>query len=277
MSALATDRPTHERAGTFYDYPWEANAQFYKGQLVAKNAAGNAEAFTAAASKVCVGVSQEQKLATAVAAAGTINVKTGCFKFANSVGDALTKANVGGVCYGEDDQTVCATGTSKSVVGYVVQIDSDGVWAMIHAPANANPSAALLVANDLSDVNDAPTARSNIAANKVILAISAPTLVSSSADVIRIVSPVAGDIAKIYTVLDGALAVGDVTLTAKIGATPVTDGVVTITEAGSAAGDVDVATPSAAKTVAAGDVISLTMGGTNTADVRADVTIYIET
>jgi hypothetical protein len=76
-----------------------------------------------------------------------------------------------------------------------------------------------------------------------------------------LVCPHAGDIAEIYTVIDGAVSTADITVTAKIGSTGVTGGVVTITSAASAAGDVDVATPSAANTVAAGDAINLVVAG----------------
>jgi beta-lactam-binding protein with PASTA domain len=75
------------------------------------------------------------------------------------------------------------------------------------------------------------------------------------------VAPFAGDISKIYTVIDGAVSTADITITAKIGATGITNGVVTITSSASAAGDVDSATPSAAKTVTAGQAINLVVAG----------------
>lgn len=83
----------------------------------------------------------------------------------------------------------------------------------------------------------------------------------SAEAVYYLVCPHAGDIAKIYSVIDGAVATADLTITAAIGATPVTNGVVTIATAGSAAGDVDVATPTAANTVTAGQAINLTVTG----------------
>lgn len=76
-----------------------------------------------------------------------------------------------------------------------------------------------------------------------------------------LVSPHAGAISKIYSVIDGAVGTADITITASIGATPVTDGVVTIASASSAAGDVDVATPSAANVVTAGQAIKLAVAG----------------
>ncbi len=76
-----------------------------------------------------------------------------------------------------------------------------------------------------------------------------------------LVSPHAGAISKIYSVIDGPVGTADITITASIGATPVTGGVVTIATSESAAGDVDVATPSAANVVTAGQAIKLTVAG----------------
>jgi hypothetical protein len=76
-----------------------------------------------------------------------------------------------------------------------------------------------------------------------------------------LVSPHAGAITKIWTVTDGAVATADITITAKIGATGVTNGVVTIATAASAAGDVDVATPTAANVVTAGQAINFVVTG----------------
>jgi hypothetical protein len=76
-----------------------------------------------------------------------------------------------------------------------------------------------------------------------------------------LVSPHAGAISKIYSVIDGPVGTADITITASIGATPVTGGVVTIASASSAAGDVDVATPSAANVVTAGQAIKLAVAG----------------
>lgn len=75
------------------------------------------------------------------------------------------------------------------------------------------------------------------------------------------VCPHAGTIAKIWTVTDGAVGTADITVTAAIGVTGVTNGVVTIATAGSAAGDVDSATPTAANVVTAGQAVNFTVTG----------------
>ena len=76
-----------------------------------------------------------------------------------------------------------------------------------------------------------------------------------------LVSPHAGAISKIYSVIDGPVGTADITITASIGTTPVTGGVITIATANSAAGDVDVATPSAANVVTAGQAIKRAVAG----------------
>lgn len=111
--------------------------------------------------------------------------------------------------------------------------------------------------------------------NRIFLSLGEISLVGSGAAVRRIVAPIAGTITAIRTVLNGALTSGNATLTAKIDSSAVPGGVVTITQADSAAGDVDSATPTAANTVAVGNVISLTVGGTNDANVSASALIEI--
>ena len=112
-------------------------------------------------------------------------------------------------------------------------------------------------------------------ADKLALTVAVGSLIGTG--VYRVVSPVAGTVTKLYSVIDRALATGNATLTGKIGTNAITDGAITITQAGSAAGDVDSATPSAANTVVAGDVLSVTVGGTNdAASSSATVTFLIE-
>ena len=92
-----------------------------------------------------------------------------------------------------------------------------------------------------------------------------------------IVVPYACDIVKIWSALDQAIASADVTLTAKIATVAVTNGVITITQSGSAAGDVDSATPSGANTMTAGQALEIVCnGGTTTSGAHAHVTIELD-
>ncbi len=109
------------------------------------------------------------------------------------------------------------------------------------------------------------------------LTLQIPNLVGSDAKVYGINCPVAGTITRIASRLGGAaLTTGDATITAKIAAVAVTNGVVTITQSGSAEGDLDAATPTAANTVAVGSNLNFTVGGTNDATAAfATLTITI--
>ena len=92
-----------------------------------------------------------------------------------------------------------------------------------------------------------------------------------------LVCPHAGVISKIWSVIDGAVSTADITITAAIGGTNVTNGVVTIATAASAAGDVDSATPTALRTVTAGQAIRLTVtGGGAGGSPRVHVAVVIE-
>lgn len=97
----------------------------------------------------------------------------------------------------------------------------------------------------------------------------------STAGSIYVVSPFAGTYSKLYSVIDGAIATADAVITAEINGSAVTDGGLTIVNAGSAAGDSDTGTPSAANTVAVGDVIEIITNGASTNTVAAEFTIVI--
>ena len=91
-----------------------------------------------------------------------------------------------------------------------------------------------------------------------------------------IVAPHAGDITKIYTVIDAAITDTDITVTASIGEAAVTGGAVTIATSGSAPGDIDVVSPSAANTITAGSAIKLVVaGGTTDGGDRVHIAIVI--
>ena len=193
-------------------------------------------------------------------------------------GDAITAAQIGSACYIVDDQTVAKTSDngSRSRAGQVIDVDAQGVWVQVGRGLFESGAGTLLDTNNLSDVADAGAARAELGANLVVVSVPDAAALDGTAPV-RVVSPVDGTITKIYSVIDGALTTGNATLTAAINGNAVPNGVVTVTQAGSAAGDVDVASPSAANTVAAGDLIAITPGGTNDAARTAAITLLIET
>jgi len=97
----------------------------------------------------------------------------------------------------------------------------------------------------------------------------------SSAASSWVVSPVAGTITKIYSVIDGVITTGDAALSFEIGGVAVTGGGITIANSGSAAGIVDSSTPTAANTLAAGGALELITDGGSTNAVKAVLIIEI--
>ena len=91
-----------------------------------------------------------------------------------------------------------------------------------------------------------------------------------------VVCPLAGVISKIYSVIDSALATADNILTFEIANVAVTNGTITITNAASAAGDVDSCTPTAARTLTAGQAIEIVNDGGTTSTTRCTLTFEID-
>lgn len=281
MTALTKDRNTPRRVGEVFSCKVAEATKIFAGSLVCLNSAGYAVPGSTATTLTPIGRAEE----TVDNSSGSdgdlsVSVLRGVFRWGNSASsDLIAITEIGKVVYIVDDQTVAKTnGTNtRSRAGFVVDVDSDGVWLLTGYGMLSDPSGALLAANDLSDLDTPATARTNLGggADKIVLSVPDLDLVGANAEVKQIVAPVAGNISKIYSVINGALETGNATLTAAIGATPVTSGVITITQADSAAGDVDSATPSAANTVAVGDVISITVGGTNDASKLAQVSLVI--
>jgi hypothetical protein len=95
----------------------------------------------------------------------------------------------------------------------------------------------------------------------------------STAGTVYVVAPADGKIVTIQSIIDGAIATANVVLTASIGSIAVTGGAITVTQSGSAAGDVDVVTPSALNYFKAGDYIKIVTGGQSTNTISAHYTI----
>ncbi len=146
-------------------------------------------------------------------------------------------------------------------------------WAVLSQTDGA-AGAGLLAANNLSDVANAATARSNIAANSKNIQVGRLNMIAAGAGVLRYVHRGPSlSITSIDSALTAAIDV-DATITAAINGTPITGGVVSVTAAGSAAGTLDQALPSAANVLAAGQVLTLTIGGGNTLASFADLAIF---
>jgi hypothetical protein len=131
-----------------------------------------------------------------------------------------------------------------------------------------------MILNDPLTLTKPLTLAGGLVGAKVFLTLDVASL--SGTGVYRLPSPATGTVTKLWSITKGALTTGDATLTLVIG-NDSTNGVVTITQAGSAAGDIDSAVPTDFNTVAAGDKLSMQVGGSNGAAVGATVIIEITT
>jgi hypothetical protein len=243
MAALTASRMTMTRDGERVSVV--ASGTGYQGGMVALDADGLGVAASPIATQPTIGIAHKDFVD-----GDRVDVAKLCAAMSNSAdADLIAKANIGQVCYVVDDGTVALTSNSgaRPIAGQIVDVDEYGVWV---------------------DFDDAP-----VLGRTMTVQATVETLVG--ANVYRTIAPVDGRIVKIWSVTEGVLTTGDATLTAKIGATAITGGVLTITQAGSAAGDIDSATPTAANAVAAGAGLSVTVGGTNATATKARVLFVI--
>lgn len=97
----------------------------------------------------------------------------------------------------------------------------------------------------------------------------------STASSAFVAAPCAGKVTSIRSVLGGAISGANAAITTKVNGSLITSGNFTVTHAGSAAGDRDSATPSAANTVAVGDALEVITDGASTDTATLDVTFII--
>lgn len=255
MTALTADRNTPRLVGDIKRGP-AAAVKLFAGALAMRNASGYITKGQAALGLVGCG-RVEDYVDNSAGSAGDLDVpfRSGVFAYANSSSaDEITIADIGNLAYAVDDQTVAKThgSNTRSPAGIIVGLDAQGVHVLVDEVALAV----------------------FLARRRVFVPVRVATLVGSN--VYRQLSIYAGRVVKIWSVTEGVLTTGDATLTAKIGATAITGGVVTITQSGSAAGDIDTAEPTAANVVAVGDALSLTVGGTNATATVANALFEIE-
>lgn len=95
----------------------------------------------------------------------------------------------------------------------------------------------------------------------------------STASSVYVIAPFNGTIDKIYSVLQDAITGADSTITTSINGVTVTNGGWTVAYTGSAAGDVDSATPTALRTFTEGQVIRVQTDGGSTGTVALTITL----
>lgn len=255
MTALTADRNTPRLEGDVKSMLMAA-VKIFAGAIVMRNATGYATKGATVLGSHGAGVALEQVDNSAGSAGDLpIKVREGVFRVANSAAaDEIVDDDIGKLCYIVDDQTVAKTNgaNTRSVAGIVMGVDDIGVQVLFSEVALA----------------------SYLANRRVFVPVRVGTLVG--AGVYRQLSIYAGRVVKIWSVIEGVLTTADATLTAKINGVAITTGVITITQAGSAAGDIDTAVPTAANIVAVGDELSLTVGGGNATASVANALFEIE-
>lgn len=134
MTALAADRNTPQKGSVQFDHVFDvaASVTVFAGALVMLDASGNATPGDEATGQIAAGRAEEYvDNAAGSAAAKTVKVRAGVFRWANSAStDAITKAEIGDTCYIVDDQTVAKTNgsSSRSAAGTIMAVDAQGVW-----------------------------------------------------------------------------------------------------------------------------------------------------
>lgn len=132
--AVTAARKTQERDCKQISVPVEEGVVIHKGSMVALNAAGYAVPVTAATTLNSAGLAEES-VDNTNGADGAVNVtiRYGCFKWDNgAAADAIARADIGGNAYGVDNSTVSDVATGRSIVGTIVDIDSDGgIWVLM--------------------------------------------------------------------------------------------------------------------------------------------------
>ena len=91
-----------------------------------------------------------------------------------------------------------------------------------------------------------------------------------------VVPGIAGDVVGITTVLHGVIATADAAMTFEIAGTAITGSAITVAYTGSAAGDVDTSTPSAANTVTAAQPVEIITSGASTNTIKLTVTLEMD-
>lgn len=132
MAAASENRDTPETQGRSYlsRFTVKDAAVIYAGTMVALDTS-TAEAEPAADAANLVVLGRAAEAVDNSADGESVLVEQGVFRYANSGSNALSRADIGSVCYVEDDQTVGSSGGVNDIpAGLVYDVDADGVWVI---------------------------------------------------------------------------------------------------------------------------------------------------
>lgn len=129
--ALTKSRNTVARQPEFRRFPVNSGASIHAGGIVL-NHQGNAMQGMAIAGAVALGRAQESVDNTyGQSGDAFVSVSTGCFAYANSATDPVTRSMIGRPVYVEDDETVSGTDAGmRCQAGICFDIDEAGVWVI---------------------------------------------------------------------------------------------------------------------------------------------------
>jgi len=197
--------------------------------------------------------------------------------------DGTVIANLSSVIDGDiNADTITLTGDAE--IGWTLEVTGASTLAAVTATTVGTTGAVtagngLTVTTGVADLSAATTLKIPAASapNQYSLQVWIKDIISANAAVGYVVVPLggAGTITQVAVVADNLTATGSVIFTSAIGATPVTNGAVTLASGVAAGTAATPAVPTAAKTVAAGNVVKVTVSGTQTAAGTAMVTLSI--
>ncbi len=181
MSELTANRNTKERVPRQRRWSILDGEIIYAGGLLAIDSTPEIQMASDTAGLIVVGVSELYVDNTSDGEYAT--AKTGCFKFNNSSGNAVTAEHIGKTCWVEDDNTVASDpGTNGIEAGEVYQVDTDGVWVKVGAGVNAAPVAAAVSdpAGCASMTQDSLTGNSGGSATTTLAAVTAASEITDN-------------------------------------------------------------------------------------------------
>jgi len=212
MSALINNRNTPEREARFRRYLVLNGEIIYAGGIAAiLGSSGEVEMASDKAGLIVVGRAEEYVDNSSDGLQAC--VKTGCFLFANSESHAVSVANIGSVCYVENDNTVSTSpGTNAVIAGIVFDVVDSGVWVEISPDVidklsviAAVQAAATLAAPVITDSTTGTTSATHVVVAPASTDYSAAELKANFATLIAEHNALRTDLAAVNAVASGLI------------------------------------------------------------------------